>query len=155
MFAIVLLSIFSSKTRTWLNTFDLKMITYLHIVRIPVELVLLWLFLGGYVPELLTFEGRNFDVLAGLTAPVVALLAFGKNKINRPLLWLWNIFSIVLLMNVLVHAVLSTPSAMQQFGFEQPNIAVMKFPFLLLPAIIVPIVLLSNIAGFVLLKNHK
>jgi len=155
MIAIVLSSVFSKKMKNWLSTFNLKMLTYLHMVRIPVELVLYWLFLGNYVPELMTFEGRNFDILAGITAPIVAFFAFKKHKTNKLLLWIWNVFSIILLINILVIAVLSTPTVLQQFAFEQPNIAVMKFPFILLPAIIVPIVLVSNMAGFTILKRNK
>ncbi len=96
----------------------------------------------------MTFEGRNFDVLAGITALIVALVAFKRNKINGPLLWVWNVFSLVLLINVLIHASLSVPTMMQQFGFEQPNTAVLKFPFLLLLGIIVTLVYVANLAGF-------
>ena len=46
-----------------------------------------------------------------------------------------------LLANIVIIAVLSFPSPIQQFGFEQPNIGLAYFPFIWLPAIIVPIVL--------------
>ena len=39
-----------------------------HAIRIPVELVLYGLFIHGAVPELMTFTGRNWDILSGLTA---------------------------------------------------------------------------------------
>jgi len=155
MIAIVISTIFSQKMKSWLSTFNLKRLTYLHTVRILVELVLYWLFLGSYVPELITFEGHNYDILAGITAPLIALIAFKNNNTNKYLLLIWNIFSIILLVNVLVIAVLSTPTVLQQFAFEQPNVAVMKFPFLLLPAIIVPIVLISNMAGFIILFRKE
>jgi hypothetical protein len=32
------------------------------------------------------------------------------------------------------------PTALQKIAFKQPNVAIYKFPFLLLPAIIVPLV---------------
>ena len=155
MVAIVISSIFSNKMKNWLNTFNLKQLTYLHSVRILVEVVLFWLFLAVYVPKLMTFEGRNFDIWAGITAPIVAFIAFRNNKINKPLLWIWNLFSLILFLNVLVNATLSTPTVLQQFAFDQPNIAMTKFPFLLLPAIIVPLVLISNIAGFIILKRQS
>ncbi len=151
--AIIFATIFSKKMRHWLHTFNLKQITYLHTVRILVEIVLYWLFLEKYIPEILTFEGHNFDILAGITAPIVALVAFRNNTINKPLLLTWNVISLLLLFNVIIYAILSTPTALQQVAFNQPNIAVMKFPFLLLPAVIVPIVLISNLAGFILLQK--
>jgi len=153
--AVAMAVIFSSKFRNWLASLNLKQLTYLHTVRIPVELVLFWLFSAGYVPELMTFEGRNFDILAGVTAPIVALIAFRGGKINKPLLWIWNIMSIILLTNVVVIATLSTPTAIQQLAFAQPNTAVLNFPFVLLPGIIVLVVLISNIAGFLILKRQS
>lgn len=150
---IVISSIFSSKMKDWLASFNFKQLMFLHAVRVPVELVLFWLFLAGYVPELMTFEGRNFDILAGITAPIMVLIAFRSNKINKTLLWVWHVLSIVLLANILVNAILSMPTVLQQFAFDQPNVAVTKFPFLLLPVIIVPLVLISNIAGFIKLRR--
>jgi hypothetical protein len=155
MMPIVLTSIFSAKMKHWLSTLKLKHLMYVHMVRIPVEFTLFWLFTASYVPELITFEGRNFDIIAGITAPLVALVAFRNKKWNKPLLWIWHVASILLLANVVISALLSTPTAIQQIAFDQPNTAVMQFPFLLLPGIIVPLVLLSNIAGFVILKRNK
>src|SRR6476620_7386272 len=40
----------------------LRSLTLIHVVRVPVELVLYWLFLGKLVPEVMTFAGRNFDI---------------------------------------------------------------------------------------------
>jgi hypothetical protein len=112
---------------------------------VPVEIVLLWLYQAGQVPQLMTFEGRNFDILSGLTAPVVAWLAFRGGKVNRPLLIVWNLFALALLLNILTIAVLSLETAFQKFAFDQPNRGVLYFPFVWLPAIIVPIVFVSHI----------
>ena len=158
MFPIVMITIstiFSKKMKAWLKSLNLKHLTYLHAVRVPVELVIFWLFTAGYAPELMTFEGRNFDILAGITAPIIALIAFRGSKINKPLLFGWNVLSLILLGNVLVNASLAVPTVFQQFAFDQPNIAVLKFPFFLLPGIIVILVFLSNIAGFVILSSSK
>jgi len=151
---IILLFIFARKNLiSWL---PLKTLTLLHVIRIPVELVLLWLFQNGQVPQLMTFEGRNFDVLSGLTAPIIAWLAFRNGKTNRPLLIIWNSFALLLLINIVVNAVLSIPSPFQQLAFEQPNRAVLYFPFVWLPAVVVPIVLFSHLASFQqLFSNDK
>jgi len=135
----------------WRNNFiarvSLRTLTWLHVVRIPVELVLLWLFQAGLVPQEMTFEGRNFDILSGLTAPVVALIAFRGGRANRPLLVVWNLFALGLLLNIVIVAILSFPSPFQRFGFEQPNVGVAYFPFIWLPAIIVPAVLFAHLAA--------
>lgn len=72
---------------------------FLHTIRIPVEIVLLYLFINKMVPELMTFEGRNFDILAGLSASI--------------------------------------------------------FPFVLLPAVIVPIVLYTHLTELMLLLKER
>jgi hypothetical protein len=126
---------------------SLKVLTLLHVVRVPVELVLLWLFQNGAIPRVMTFEGSNFDILSGLSAPIVFWLGFRKGPVNRPVLVIWNLLATGLLANIVVTAVLSFPSPAQRFGFEQPNVGVTYFPFIWLPAIIVPIVLFAHLAS--------
>jgi hypothetical protein len=60
-----------------------------------------------------------------------------------------------LLINIVVNAALSAPSVVQQFAFEQPNIAILYFPFNLLPAVIVPLVLFSHLAAIRQLLRYK
>lgn len=59
----IILLFVTSKGRQFIDSLPLKNLTYLNIVRIPVELILFWLFLNKAIPELMTFEGRNFDIL--------------------------------------------------------------------------------------------
>ena len=125
----------------------LKMLTWVHIVRIPVELVLLWLALAGQVPMMMTFEGRNFDIAAGIAAPIVALIAFRGREPNRKLLLAFNVVGLILLANIVSIAALSLPSPMQVLNFDQPNRAVLYFPYMWLPTIVVPIVLFAHLAS--------
>jgi hypothetical protein len=137
----------TSKGRRYLDNLDLRMLTLLHIVRIPVELVLFWLFIYKTIPQLMTFEGRNFDILAGLTAPFIFWLGFRKEQKNKKLLLIWNFICLGLVLNIAVNAALSAPFPFQQFGFEQPNIAVLYVPFVWLPCCVVPLVVLSHLAS--------
>jgi hypothetical protein len=136
-----------SKGKQFIDGLSIKYLTLLHIVRIPVELVLLWLFLNKTVPQLMTFEGRNFDITAGITAPVIYYFGFIKKRLSKKIILLWNFICLALLINIVVNAVLSAPTPIQQFAFEQPNIAVLYFPYNLLPAVIVPLVLFSHLAS--------
>lgn len=133
--------------RAWIDSLNLRQLTLLHVVRLPVELVLLWLFQAGLVPEIMTFEGRNFDIATGITAPVVALIAFRHGRPRRTLLLAWNIVGLALLLNIAAHGMLSAPTPFQRFGFEQPNVALLRAPFIWLPALIVPVVLLAHLAA--------
>jgi hypothetical protein len=145
----------TTKGRFFIDSLNIKYLTILHIVRIPVELVLFWLFLNKTVPQLMTFEGRNFDILAGITAPVIYYFSFIKSKIGKRTMIIWNCICLILLINIVINAALSTPSVLQQFAFKQPNIAILYFPFNLLPAVIVPLVLLSHLVSIRQLLNRK
>jgi hypothetical protein len=144
---LLLIIIVLIKGKRFIDSLDMRMLTLLSIVRIPVELCLYWLFIYKYVPQLMTFTGRNFDIIAGITAPIIYFVCFKGNKVsNRGLLLTWNIISLLLLLNIVVNAILAAPFAIQQFAFDQPNIAILYVPFVWLPAIIVMAVLFSHLA---------
>jgi hypothetical protein len=119
-----------------------------------VEIVLFFLFTYKTVPELMTFEGRNFDILSGITAPVIFYFAFIRQQLNRQILLIWNFICLGLLVNIVTNAILSAPFPFQQFAFDQPNIAVLYFPFIWLPCCVVPLVLLSHLAAIRQLLNY-
>ena len=145
----------SPKGRNFIDGLDLKSLTILHTIRIPVEIVLFFLFTYKTIPELMTFEGRNFDILSGITAPVIFYFAFVRKQLSRKIILIWNMICLGLLINIVSNAILSAPFPFQQFAFDQPNIAVLYFPFIWLPCCVVPLVLLSHLAAFRQLSNYK
>ena len=138
---------FTEKGRVFIDALSLQRLTFLNIVRIPVEIVLYGLFLQKTVPELMTFAGRNFDILAGLTAPMMTYFVFVKPKLSKKTLLIWNVLALGLLLNIVVNAVLSAPTPLQQFGFEQPNTAILNFPISWLPTFVVPVVLFGHLVS--------
>src|SRR6478672_3760495 len=138
--ALIFLLLYLTAFRTGLiSKLPLKLLTLIHVVRIPVEIVLYWLFLGKLVPQLMTFEGRNFDILSGIIGVAAYLLGFSGGRANRSLLIGFNVLGLILLANIVSIAALSLPSPVQQFGLDQPNRGVLLFPYIWLPTIIVPI----------------
>lgn len=117
-----------------------------HTLRLPVELVLYRLFLQKQVPELMTFRGWNFDILMGISAICILIyFLWTKEKMKNYFFMLWHITGLVLLTLIVLIAILSSPLPVQLLAFGQPNIAVLSFPFVYLPAYIVPVVYLSHI----------
>jgi len=146
MFTIFLLFVLPAGRR-FIDRLPLRNLTYIHVIRIPVEFVLFWLYLHHAVPELMTFEGRNWDIAAGISAPFVTYFYFVKNALNKTVLLIWNILCLCLLLNIVIHALLSTPSPIQLFAFDQPNWAILNFPFSWLPVFVVPVVLFSHLVA--------
>lgn len=133
--------VFSQTGGVLLKHIPLSGLTYLQSFRVVVEVLLWMLFLNEKLPVHMTFEGKNYDILAGLTAPVVAL-TLSKNKI---VMILWNLFSMALLLNIFITGILSAPTPIQQFFAEPGSALLMKFPFILLPAFLVPMALLVHL----------
>ncbi|HRX29287.1 MAG TPA: hypothetical protein P5235_07855 [Saprospiraceae bacterium] len=131
---------------------NIKISTFLHTIRIPIEITLYGLYCNKMIPELMTFEGRNFDILFGLTAPIVGWLFLMKKVTNRSLL-VWNFMGLFLVLFIYVNGILSAELPFQQFAFEQSNRAITYFPFILLSAMIVPIVIWTHISDIILLRK--
>jgi len=144
LLAIILLFTFRPGRR-FIDALDHKWLVWLHIVRVPVEIVLFWLFVQRLVPKDMTFEGTNLDILSGLTAPFFAFFGYHRRKLGRWALVAWNLACLILLFNVVSTAVLSAPTPIQSRAFDQPNVGVLYFPFVWLPGFIVPVVFFSHL----------
>ena len=126
---------FSAGTKEILKHVPIRALTSLQVFRVFVEILLWMLFIQNLLPEQMTFEGRNFDILAGITAPLMAYF-FSDNK---KVMVVWNLLSLALLINIVTIAILSMPAPFQVFFNEPSNTIVTKFPFIFLPTFLVPL----------------
>ena len=125
---------FSKTTKELLPFIPQKSLVGLQVFRVFVEIVLWLLFIQNIVPVQMSFEGRNFDVLTGISAPIAAYLLVN----NRIALFIWNICGLALLANILTIAILSLPTPLRVFMNEPANTIVVHFPFVWLPGLLVP-----------------
>ena len=123
---------------------NLILLTAIHVVRIPVELTLHELYLRGRIPVIMTYAGWNFDIIVGLSAVLLLIYWLWRRPGPTTLLRWWNYFGLVMLSIIVVTAILSAPGPLQQLAFDQPNVAVLSYPFTLLPGVVVPLVALSH-----------
>ncbi|MGD1947182.1 MAG: hypothetical protein ACFB0A_13190 [Croceivirga sp.] len=145
----------TKKRRNWIVQNRLtEASTFLHTIRLPIEIILYYLFLNNMMPELMTFDGRNFDIFAGLTAPIIGILWL-KKIIGRTTLIVWNVIGLFLILFVFANGILSSELPIQMFGFEQPTTAPNYFPFVLLPATIVPIVIYTHLTDIIKLWSKN
>jgi hypothetical protein len=110
----------------------------LQVFRVFVEVLLWALFIGDLLPVQMTFEGRNFDILAGITAPLIAWL-YLHNKVSKTVVITWNLICLGLLINIVAVAIGSIPSPFRVFLNEPANTIVARFPIVWLPALLVPL----------------
>jgi hypothetical protein len=103
--------------------------------RVVVEILLWQLYVIHLLPEQMTFEGRNWDILVGITAPFFAYFFNNRPKV----LLAWNIAGLALLANIVITALLSMPTPFRVFMNEPANTIVAYFPIIWLPGFLVPL----------------
>jgi hypothetical protein len=126
----------------------------LQTMRLPIELGLWALCALGKLPEHLTFEGRNFDVLVGITAPAMAF-AIARAWVGARAILAWNVASLGLLANIVFMAITSAPGPLKLDWPGVPNEIVAAFPFVWLPGFLVPLALFTTITSLRQLRLGK
>lgn len=126
---------------------------YFQSFRVVVELLLLYTFYAGIIPQSATFEGLNFDVLMGVSAPFVAYFLVRQNA-SKGVLYLWNILGIgmVLFVGYIIASSIYFP---QNWGSEVPIVS-MKFiemPYLLLAGFLAPLAIFMHIVSLMQLRK--
>ena len=119
----------------------------LHSIRIPIELALYGLFVSGKIPIQMTFEGRNFDMLVGITAPFAAL-AVARGWIGKRGALVWNVFAFGLLLNIMGIAMTTFPGPLHLDWPGPSNVIVATAPFAWLPAFLVPVAFFGHVLSF-------
>jgi hypothetical protein len=103
--------------------------------RFPLELLMHRAYTEGVMPVQMSYSGRNFDIVTGISALVlgVAMLIW---DVPKAIVWIWNVMGLALLINIVGVAVASLP-LFQAFGPDQLNTFVADPPYVLLPAVMV------------------
>ncbi len=115
--------------------------------RIPVEWWLHRAYVTGLVPVEMTFGGRNFDIVSGVTGLLLGMwVAFGRPP--RGVLMAWNLLGLALLANIVSIAVLAVPTPFQVFVNGPPNLLPSTFPYVWLPTLLVQAALAGHILVF-------
>ena len=128
---------------------------HLQSFRVVMELILWLLYLQHRVPAIMTFEGRNADILVGLSAIPVAYLCFVRKLWSPRVAFWWNLGGILILLNVVVHAQLSTPSPLRVFVTDPPVTFIASWPYILLPGFLVPLAWLGHAVSLIQLGRAR
>jgi hypothetical protein len=115
--------------------------------RVIVELLLHRAYVEGLMPVQMSYAGRNFDIVSGVTAILLgAWLASGHR--SRALVASWNVLGAALLANIVVVALLSAPTPFRVFMNEPANVWITRAPWVWLPAVMVLAAVLGHALVF-------
>jgi hypothetical protein len=145
---------FNNKNDAVLNAIPKTYPVYYQTFRILVELLLLFTFYKNIIPETATFEGWNFDILMGITAPFMAYFVFRGNIKNLFLAKAWNILGIFMVLFV---------AFIIASGFYQPQIwgsetqlvkfEFVKMPYLLIAGFLAPSAIFMHLVSLMQLRK--
>jgi len=99
---------------------------------------------AGGAPSQVTFEGRNFDVLVGLTAPLIALAILRWNLGPR-LVILWNVLGLAILSNTIFTTLTSLPGPAHLNWQGAPFTAFGDWPFVWIPGFLAPLAIFLHV----------
>jgi hypothetical protein len=125
----------------------LGLILVLQSFRIGVELTLSSLHEAGLTTRLMTLAGGNVEILIGLSAPVIALIAT-RGTAGRRVALVWNVVGLLSLLNVAARAVLTAPGPFNLIHAEPPNVALGLFPFTYIPGFMAPLAMTLHVLAF-------
>jgi hypothetical protein len=120
-------------------------IPWLQTLRIGGGLTLFAAWASGFAPWSWAATAGAGDILVGLSAAAVAALLETGLAWSRTAAIAWNVFGLVDIAHTLVRGLLAAPGPQQRIFETPPNLVPMVFPFIYLPAFIVPLTILLHI----------
>jgi hypothetical protein len=115
--------------------------------RVGVELLLFWLFASGRAPIQITFEGRNLDILVGLTAAPMAWWI--RRGAGPAALVGWNLLGLGILANTVFTVVTSIPGPLHRPWPGEPLTVLATWPWVWLPAFLAPLAVAGHLVSLV------
>lgn len=145
---------FKNKNKTILQHIPKSYPVYYQTFRIFVEIILLFTFYKNIIPKAATFEGLNFDIIMGISAPFMGYFVFQK-QIKYPFLAkAWNILGI--LMVLFVFFIIATGFYQPQlWNSETPTVSMefIQLPYLLIAGFLAPSAIFMHILSLMQLRK--
>ena len=114
-----------------------------QVFRFPLELLMHRASTEGIMPVQMSYSGRNYDILTGISAGLLGWW-LARRPVPRWVVGAWNLGGFALLLNIVAVAVASTP-IFRWFGDDRLNTFVAYPPFVWLPAVLVTAALMGHV----------
>ena len=73
--------LYKNRKNDWIKNIPKSWLIYFQTFRIGVELLFVYSLTEGLLNKEVTWEGYNYDLLMGITAPILGFLVFNRNII--------------------------------------------------------------------------
>jgi len=148
--------IYSNRNAIWLKHIPKSWLIYLQSFRIFVETLFVFSVAQGVLHQNVTIEGYNFDMILGLTAPLIAFLAFEKKIFSIKMVIAWNYLGLLVLASV-IFLFLTTVFFPGFYGSDSNLMPLefTKYPYTLVAGFLMPVAVFIHVLSIVQLsKKH-
>jgi hypothetical protein len=129
----------------WIGRVPLHVLVGVQLYRV-LGVLFLVAYAQGDMPAEFALPAGIGDVLVGLAAVIVAVVLLKRGERRaRPLVLTWCAFGILDLVVAVATGFLSAPSPVQQIAFDDPNAAIVSYPFVLIPTFLVPVSIMLHV----------
>jgi len=144
-----------NRKKNWITQIPEQWLIYFQSFRIIVETLFVFSVTEGVLHNNVTIEGYNYDMIMGLSAPIIAYLVFNANWLPRRALLLWNYLGLVVLASV-IFVFTSTIFLPEIYG-ETTNLMPKEFgayPYVTVAGFLMPVAVFMHILSIVQLKRN-
>jgi hypothetical protein len=138
----------SERFRAWARSLDLRYLTLLQTWRV-VGLAFLALAATGSLPDGFAVPAGVGDVAIGVTAPLVALYAIGRKRLERRIYLAWTAFGVLDLITAVALGVLYSDSRVGLLATGLGTDLMEALPMVLIPAFGVPLTLVLHLISLI------
>lgn len=118
-----------------LSQLDWNFVVGFHAFRVLMELALYMAYMEDKIPIQMTFLGLNFNILAGLSAIIIAPSLAYRSRLR--LIKMWNTVSLLLLLSFVTITTLTAKSDIQYFNQNNNINDLLTVPYIYIPGILV------------------
>lgn len=150
---VMLFFLFIKRNKFMLTAIPPAWFIYFQSFRIVVELLIHATVLEGILPKQASFTGYNYEIVIGLSAPIVAL-AFHKKWLSHKIVLVWNYIGLSTL-GVIIFIVISSYYFPSIWGYSSTPVAkeFVQLPYLLLPGFLAPVAIFVHILSIMQLRK--
>lgn len=156
VFAFTGIFLFKNRKKKWIGEIPQQWLIYFQSFRILVETLFVFSVAAGVLHENVTIEGYNFDMILGLSAPVIAFLAYGIKVLPKKIVLAWNILGLGILASVIFLFI--TTIYFPQFWGSDVALMPLEFaagPYLLVAGFLMPSAVFVHFLSIVQLTRKE
>lgn len=155
-FIFIAVVFYTHHKSTVLEAIPPSWLVYYQTFRIAIELLFLASVGAGLLHPEVTFEGYNYDLLFGISAPLIGFVVFNKRWFAQKVALCWNYLGLGVIAIIIFLFVSTTffPSIWGSTTSLAP-LALTHFPFILVASFLMPSAVFMHVASIIQLKKYN